>query len=245
MSESSYSRGRHLHTLAVRLGMGDEDYRAALAGYGVTTSKDLTPRQAGEFAAAMQGAIDRIEERRRATSATPTASDVIDKIEQQAQREPEPEHQVTFPTAEMLKRLKFHAIPCAIHYIGLGELGAWRDSDGMILSGEELRGWLKRRWNGVRRDDDPYREFAAPIPAALLRRLYSCWINQRSNSFLLEGAFKASVKSPTKCYYESLSHAAVMYLIDRYRAMHDTLERQDETVLAAKLYPSHTHTENR
>lgn len=43
-----------IHILKDRLGLTDEDYRDMLASYGVTTSKDLTFRDAGEFIKALR-----------------------------------------------------------------------------------------------------------------------------------------------------------------------------------------------
>lgn len=43
--------GKRLHALAHKLGMTDDDYRAALHhGFGVTSSRNLTPAQAASFA---------------------------------------------------------------------------------------------------------------------------------------------------------------------------------------------------
>jgi hypothetical protein len=52
-------RSKRLHVLAHRLGLSDDEYRAALGdSFGVTSSKDLTDAQAGRLAVYWQRLLD-------------------------------------------------------------------------------------------------------------------------------------------------------------------------------------------
>jgi len=48
------NRIAEIHVLKSRSGMDDEDYRAFLSGWGVSSSKELTPRQAAEVVARLR-----------------------------------------------------------------------------------------------------------------------------------------------------------------------------------------------
>lgn len=209
---------RLIHALITKLGWEHSDYRAELAyfkhhttGEPVTTSKDLLFDQAEELLARLEREATArgvwIPKERK--SAPPREYKVI-----------QPRQETNFASAKELGRLRFHSIRCAIHYAKLESITL--NHNGQVLTGEKLRQWLWARFeagrtiNGVAGIKDP-------IPGNLLRHLYTDWINQRCNEWLVQGGFKLNSREPTKCYFNSLSTEAVRYLIDRMRAVDTVL----------------------
>lgn len=210
MAEIGRGRVRLIHTLRAELGMADDAYQDMLSvGFGVTTCLDLTIPQADMLIAQLRRALEHGAVKRLRSDAR-TA--------------------VEYASAPMQRRLTFHSIRCAIHYIRAEDLKAWSDpdGDGAVLTGEELRRWIAQRWEeGVHRGDE-YRRVDTPIPPVILGRLYHKWINPNTNKYLVEGGFKKRSITPERCYYAQLSSQAVHYLIDRYRELHAAIDRRDQ-----------------
>lgn len=189
-------RARAIGTLRRKIGMDDDTYHEMLStGWDVASCLDLTPEQADTL-------IEHLTRKRA-------------------------EAKKVYASAAMHRRLQFHAIRCAIHYIRAEDLKAWSDpdGDGEVLTGDSLRWWIARRWEGSR-VTDVYRNMELAIPKAILDRLYTRWINPTSNRFLVEGGFKRRSVAPARCYYRELSADAVRYLIARYREMHAAIDRR-------------------
>jgi len=211
MAEIGRARVRLIQTLRAQLGMDDDAYRDMLSlGFNVGSCLDLSVRQADTLIGQLRRAL-----------AHDSAKD--------ARLDSRTHFPATYASAAMQRRLKFHSIRCAIHYVRADELHAWSDpdGDGAILIGEDLRRWIAQRWEGMRRSD-AYRRVDTPIPPVLLGRLYKKWINPTSNRFLVEGGFKKRSIAPERCYYAQLSSQAVQYLIDRYREMHAAIDQRDQ-----------------
>lgn len=216
-------RIRAIKTLTTKLGIDDETYRDMLRnGWGVNSSTELTDEQQDTLIVTLKTLAGQADARR--IPRKDDASAVLQNIEQGPKGQ-EREH----ATPAMQRRLKFHAIRCGIHYTDAQDLGSFCEEGGTgeILQGEELRRWLRRRWDGIR-TDDPYRHVEMPIPQIVLRRMYERWINPTSNRMLVEGNFKRYFIDPSKVYYHELSPKAVDHLISRYRAMHAVLDAQDQ-----------------
>ena len=225
MNHNDPNRGRRLHAIARKIGMTDEDYRNALyVAFGVESSKDLNYDQARQFESQLRRMVERsrIEPHQESEIDAATGDGLADTLDPDGSVAPKIEH----ATPAQLKRIKFYAIPLAIHYIELDDLGHYREGDGAILTGDGLREWLWRRWNGVRRRGDPYRQSPAPVPTEILRKLYHFWINPRTNRMMIEGGFKRYCLNDNKFYYEQLSLKAAQYLIDRYREIYAIVEQQ-------------------
>lgn len=217
-----------IKTLVKESCMDDDTYHAMLAnGYNVTSCVDLTPEQADTLIVTLKTALghkvnlERVP--RRTADGTLAAinggeSSTVEK---------------DYASAAMLRRIKFHAIRCAIHYTDQHDLGSFcaEGGTGEILQGADLRRWLARRFESIR-NDDPYKNVEMPIPGPILRRMYECWINPTSNRFLIEGGHKKYTLSPEKLYYHELSPKAADYLIKRYRAMHAMIDAHDTRALA-------------
>lgn len=160
--------------------------------------------------------------------AAETGAGLADQLEKDTRKVAD----VEFATLGQLKRIKFHAIPVGLHYIAANDLGLVIGMGGEIVQGEELREWLKLRWAKIKRSDDPLRLMDAPIPAPQLSRMYTHVINKLGNRFLIEGGFKKYAVNHTRLYFNQLTKKEALYLIDRYREVHETLTRQDAATLA-------------
>lgn len=157
-----------------------------------------------------------------------TGASLADQLEQGDTRKVA---EIDFATIGQLKRIKFHAIPVGLHYIEANDLGMVIGFGGEIVSGQELREWLQLRWAKVQRSNDPLRNLDAPIPAPQLSRIYTHVINKLANRFLVEGGFKKYAVNATRFYYNQCTKKEALYLIDRFREVHETLTRQDDQTL--------------
>lgn len=153
-----------------------------------------------------------------------TGEALADQLEMADQRKVA---EIDFATLGQLKRIKFHAIPVGIHYVKTRDLGMVIGVGGEIVQGEELREWMRLRWAKIKRSDDPLRLIDAPIPPAQLSRIYTNVINPMGNRFLVEGNFKNYTLNAKRLFFNQLTKAEALYLIDRYREVHETLTRQD------------------
>lgn len=210
--------GKRLHTLAHKLGMTDDDYRAALTnGFGVTTSRDLTPKEAAQFAKRLQSALDH-------------APDIPGA--------PAPPAEQEHCTPSQIRLMRFHAIPVAIHYCPDNHLGSYANKQtGEILRGQSLRKYLRRQWDrigapggtpGGTTNHDGDADMI--LPSVIMQRLYTHYINPRCNQMLVEGGKKRWYKDGSRFYphYQSPEH--MQYLIGRWREIHTRLSAAHEQV---------------
>ena len=192
---------RAIHVLQAKLGMADDSYRIALGAYGVHSSKDLTFAQARAFRTALQMAWDSAQ---RATKANVR-------------------HYVT---PAIIKRIRFHAIPCAIEYCP--DLGTYvNDATGEILTGDALRAWMGEQWERGRVLAMQNR-WEPTVPQSLMARLYTGWINPKANGWLVEAGFRRSVRQPERLTLTDLQMDAGQLLVDRFRAIHSVLQQRDQ-----------------
>ncbi len=126
-------------------------------------------------------------------------------------------------TPAMLSRLRFHAIPCGIEYCD--DLGSWQLDSGAIISGQELRQWLRDQWalGQTRRAQGM---FEPTIPSAMMNRLYEGWINPKANEWLEAAGYRRPGGNAKKLFARELLAMPCDHLIDRFRAMHEALERR-------------------
>ena len=119
------------------------------------------------------------------------------------------ENQIASP--RMLSTLKFYMMAVALEYANIGTWEYINKITGEEIIGEKLRHWLKRQ----------FAESDKRLPEAIVRRLYTDWINPKSNTLLMEGEFKTLVRDPHKMWYERLKKKEVQYLIKRYAMIYD------------------------
>ena len=113
-----------------------------------------------------------------------------------------------------LRTLRYYAMACAIHYCEFpSRLTYFNDKSQSMISGEELRKWLRHTFNDI----------DGRLPGFLFRHLYQTWINPKSHTFLDEGGFRKFVKHCEVFYYQYLTPAEAQYLINRYRAISENL----------------------
>lgn len=182
---------KNLHILKTKLGLDDEAYRMAL----------------GQFVTAKGGAAERTKE-----LTWEQAEMLITKWAEQAGHMGLTVNLYRGPNQKVcskgqLDAMRYYAIRCAITY---APLGVYDIGGGNFLEGDELRAWMLRRWKAK-----------AMIPQTLLRSMFEKWINPKSNEFLIEAGHisqaHASQVNPKYCYYDRLSSAAAMTLINRFR----------------------------
>ena len=128
------------------------------------------------------------------------------------------------PSDRMLRQLKFYMIAVALVYCNMN----WEyldENSCVVLRGEDLRKMLvKQFYEGRRR-----------LPENIIRRLYSEWINPKSNEFLKEGRFKKKVINPERLHYERLSKEEIRYLISRYYLIYDNKINKTHQPVQAQL----------
>lgn len=212
-----YQLGMNLHT----------SRKVTMEFAGTDQLHELTEDDGHRFALKLEREVRQKKAAEKAE--TETGASLADQLEQGDTRKVA---EVDFATIGQLKRIKFHCIPVGLHYIQPGDLGIVIGVGGEIVQGEELRKWLKTRWTQVKRSDDPLREIDAPIPAPQLSRLYTHVINRMANKFLVEGGFKKYAVNATRFYYNQCTKKEAIYLVDRFREVHETLTRQNDETLA-------------
>lgn len=197
---------KRIRTLFSALGLNEDAYRSALAefivaGNPATSCKQLSYVQANAW-------IDRLQ----ATA------------EKAGRWKPKPRvkwnAEAPRATPEMLSRLRFHSLFCAVHY---ADLGSYTLESGVTLTGEALRVWLRDRFTVAGRDGVQLKA-TPPIPPSVLRAMYSGWINPTTHRFLVEGNYKTKVVRPERFFYHDLPREWAQYLIDRYREMQTQIE---------------------
>jgi len=124
---------KNIHILKQALGLDDETYRLVLSGFigrdgePVTSSKQLTFRQAGELTSMW------LTQCRRSGITVYLARG--ETVESRA-------------SDQQIKGIHYHAIACSITY---ADLAPFHIGTGKIIGGDELRTWLQRRFDAKER----------------------------------------------------------------------------------------------
>lgn len=138
---------------------------------------------------------------------------------------------------KQFRKIRFHSLRCALHYIDLSGT-TYEDERGVVLRGEELRAWLKKRFAMGSAANGTFR-LPNAIPKNILRMLYNEWINPTANKWLVEGEYKKRVVHPSRLYYNELSSDAANYLIERFKQMDAVLDME-----RAPIHEQHSGDDN-
>lgn len=182
---------KNLHILKAKLRLDDEAYRMALAQF--TTPKGVAAEKTKDLT-------------------WEQAEMLVTKWREQAEHMGLTVNLYRGPSQKVCSKnqidaMRYYAIRCAITY---APLGVYDIGGGQILEGDELRAWMLRRWKAK-----------TMIPQTLLRSMFETWINPKSNEFLIEAGHispaHADQVNRKYCYYDRLTSAAAMTLINRFR----------------------------
>ncbi len=129
------------------------------------------------------------------------------------------------PTQMMMRQLNFYMIAVGLVYCNMNNWEYIDENSCVVLRGEDLRKMLVRQFYEGRRR----------LPQNIIRRLFSEWINPKSNDFLKEGKYKKKVINPERLHYEKLSIGEVRYLISRYYLIYDNKINKTQQPVQAQL----------
>jgi hypothetical protein len=123
-------------------------------------------------------------------------------------------------SAEMVSRLRYSAMYCALRYCPLDGLSV--ELDGRILAESDLRDWLKTEFA-----KNSQKKKQSLIPSNIFNAMYSKWINKECNRLMVKGEYKSRVFKPDNFYFDQLYADECQYLIDNFREMQTVLARMD------------------
>lgn len=110
-----------------------------------------------------------------------------------------------YPTKRQLELFRFYSFAVALVYCNFDNFEYFDKETGEIFKENELRKYLTDLFFTKKR-----------LPDSCVRRIYSEFINKKSNEFLKEGKYKATVTNENVMYYERLRNKEIQYLITRY-----------------------------
>lgn len=178
---------KNLGQLRHKLGMDDETYRAILSQYTRPDGKEASSSKDLSEAQA--------EELTMLWAKTAESRGIVVNLYRSAPK--------GVASKASLDTLRARAIRCALHY-ALGD-AVYDVGAGQVLAGNDLRRWCFQRWTRKQ-----------ALPQNILRRLFTDWVNPRSNEYLVQGGFRQYVRDPSKCFHDRLTPPEVSYLIKRF-----------------------------